>query len=167
MDWYRHFSLETMFLEVAKSLFFNPNHYVIFSKWFTMWVLIINSILIIQMTNSLNFSMSCLLRLMVGQSMKNKVYFILHLMKLKYMPLPAQNFLKVNWDTCLVLQACFWDLEGPRVFGQVCVNLFLFYKKDLSTRYIDCIGHFLGNISDITPTRPKDTRTLQISKARR
>ena len=29
-----------------------------------------------------------------------KVYFILYLMKFKYVPLPAQHFLMVNWDTC-------------------------------------------------------------------
>ena len=47
-----------------------------------------------------------------------------------------------NWDTCWLLPACFWDLEGLRVFGRICVILFLFYKKYLSTRFIDCIGHF-------------------------
>ena len=58
-----------------------------------------------------------------------EVYFILYLMKFKYVPLPAQHFLMVNWDSCLVLLACFWDLEGPRVFRRVCVSLFLFIKK--------------------------------------
>ena len=45
-----------------------------------------------------------------------KVYFILYLGKFKQVPLPAQHFLILNWDTRLVLPACFWDLEGPRVF---------------------------------------------------
>ena len=34
------------------------------------------------------------------------------------------------------------------------------------TQTLDCIGHFLVNISDITHTRLRDARTLEISKAR-
>ena len=65
-----------------------------------------------------------------------KVYFVLYLMKFKYVPLPAQHFLMVNWDTCLVLPACFWDLEGPRVFRAGMCKSVSFHKKDLS------IGHW-------------------------
>ena len=60
---------------------------------------------------------------------------MLCLMKFKYVPLPAQHFLMVNWDTCLVLPAWFWHLEGPRVFRAGMCKSVSFHKKDLS------IGH--------------------------
>ena len=66
---------------------------------------------------------------LIGLAKLPKVYFILYLMNFKYVPLPAQHFFMANWDTCLGLLGCFWDLEGPRVFGRVCVSLFLFIKK--------------------------------------
>ena len=44
-------------------------------------------------------------------------------------------------------------------FGRICVKSVSFHKKDLSTmKFI--------NISDITHTRLRDARTLEISKAR-
>ena len=56
-------------------------------------------------------------------------------MKFKYVPLPAQHFFMANWDTCLVLPACFWDLEGPRIFWAGMCKSVSFHKKDL------CRGH--------------------------
>ena len=70
-------------------------------------------------------------------------------MKFKHLPLPAQHFLMVNWDTYLVLQACFWDLEGPRVFRAGMCKSVTLHKKDLSNMKKDI---FLVDISDIAHT---------------
>ena len=51
--------------------FFNPIHHAMFSNWFTMRELIINSIWIINITNSLSIYMSCFLGLMVEQKTSN------------------------------------------------------------------------------------------------
>ena len=50
---------------------FNPIHYDIFSYWFIMRELIINSIWILYVTNSLSIYMSCFLSLVVEQLSSN------------------------------------------------------------------------------------------------
>ena len=54
----------------------DPIYHEIFSNWFAMWILIINTIWIIHITNSSNISMSCLLGLMVEWLMIYKQFLL-------------------------------------------------------------------------------------------